>query len=222
MKIGNKISQTMIRANFSTKTQGTSGQIHRNPVVGCTEVQCKYCKYTHKSKILRSSYTKYWYQSKLRGNCTTRNLVYLITWSQCKKQYVGETKREIKVRMTEHQRDTRNKRDTPVANHFDLTNHSIRNMRFQVIEIRGWSGGAMVLGKPPVLGHPTILIIAGQGPIALAVGAGGGLFGPFYSPVSFLSSFSPLWETARYRLKCCLKGPLNPKQPTNHQIQKVN
>ena len=25
-----------------------------------------------------------------------------------------------------------------------------------------------------------------------------------------------LWETARYRLKYCLKGPLNPKQPTNH------
>ena len=31
--------------------------------------------------------------------------------------------------------------------------------------------------------------------------------------------FSPLspslWETARYRLKYCLKGPLSPKQPTN-------
>ena len=25
----------------------------------------------------------------------------------------------------------------------------------------------------------------------------------------------PPWETARYRLKYCLKGPLNPKQPTN-------
>ena len=37
---------------------------------------------------------------------------------------------------------------------------------------RGWSGGAMVLGKPPVPGRPTILITVGQGPIALAVGAG--------------------------------------------------
>ena len=39
--------------------------------------------------------------------------------------------------------------------------------------IRGWSGGAMVLGKHPVPGRPTILITVGQGPIALAVGAGG-------------------------------------------------
>ena len=39
---------------------------------------------------------------------------------------------------------------------------------------KGWSGGAMVLGKLSVPGRPTILIIVGQGPIALAVGAGGG------------------------------------------------
>ena len=44
----------------------------------------------------------------------------------------------------------------------------------------------MVLGK-----LPTIWITVGQGPIALAVGAGGGLFGHFYSHlISFLSSFS--------------------------------
>ena len=30
------------------------------------------------------------------------------------------------------------------------------------------------MGKPPVPGHPTIWITVGQGPIALAVGAGGG------------------------------------------------
>ena len=40
--------------------------------------------------------------------------------------------------------------------------------------LRGWSGGAMVLGKLPVPGRPTILITVGQGPIALVVGAGGG------------------------------------------------
>ena len=54
----------------------------------------------------------------------------------------------------------------------------------------GWSGGAMVLGKLPVLGRPTIWITVGQGPTALAVGAGWGWFGHFYSHLSFLSSFS--------------------------------
>ena len=48
----------------------------------------------------------------------------------------------------------------------------------------------MVLGKLPVPGRPTILMTVGQGPIVLAVGAGGGWFGHFYSPLSSLSSFS--------------------------------
>ena len=73
----------------------------------------------------------------------------------------------------------------------------------------------MVLGKLPVPGRPTILITVGQGPSALAVGAGGGCLDIFI-PIYPFSALSPsLWETARYRLKYCLKGPLNPKQPTN-------
>ena len=36
----------------------------------------------------------------------------------------------------------------------------------------------------------------------------------FLSSITSLLSPS-LWETARYRLKYCLKGPLNPEQPTN-------
>ena len=78
----------------------------------------------------------------------------------------------------------------------------------------GWSDGAMVLGKLPVPGRPTIWMTAGQGTVALAVGAGLGWFGHF-SLIYHFSFLSPsLWEAARYRLKFCFKGPLNPK-PTN-------
>ena len=48
----------------------------------------------------------------------------------------------------------------------------------------------MVLGKLPVPGRPTVWITVGQGLTAVAVGAGWGLFGHFYSHLSFLSSFS--------------------------------
>ena len=87
----------------------------------------------------------------------------------------------------------------------------------------GWSGGAKVLGKLPVPGRPTILNTVGQGPTALAVGAGGGCLDIFTLIYPFSSLSPSLWETARYRLKYCLKGPLNPKQPTNFaQILKFN
>ena len=76
----------------------------------------------------------------------------------------------------------------------------------------GWSGGAKVLGKLPVPGHPTTMGTVGQGPTALAVGAGGGCL-DIFTVIYHFSFLSPsLWETARYRLKYCLKGPLSPKQ----------
>ena len=55
----------------------------------------------------------------------------------------------------------------------------------------------MVMGKLPVPGRPTIGIIVGQGPTALAVGAGGGCL-DILSLVYHFSFLTPsLWETAR-------------------------
>ena len=75
-----------------------------------------------------------------------------------------------------------------------------------------------MLGKLQVPGRPTIWITVGQGPAALAVGAGGGCL-DIFTLISPFSSLSPsLWETTRYRLKYCLKGSLSPNttnQPTN-------
>ena len=78
----------------------------------------------------------------------------------------------------------------------------------------------MVLGKLPVPGRPTIWITVGQGPTALAVGVGGGCMDSFTLIYPFFSLSPSLWETARYRLKYCLKGPLNPK-PTNQPTKSV-
>ena len=79
----------------------------------------------------------------------------------------------------------------------------------------GGAGGALVLGKLPAPGRPTIWIRIGQGPTALAVGAGGGCLDIFPLDYPFSHLSPSLRETARYRLKYCLKGRLNPKQPTN-------
>ena len=79
----------------------------------------------------------------------------------------------------------------------------------------------MVLGKLPVPGRPTIWVIVGQGPIALAVGAGGScleiftllyylspLSSSLWETVQYRQYFSlywtvSLWETVQYRLKYC-------------------
>ena len=65
----------------------------------------------------------------------------------------------------------------------------------------------MILGKFPVPGRPTLLMIVGQGPTALIVGAGGVGLDIF----TLINLFSPVSPSLKY----CLKGLLDPKQPTN-------
>ena len=77
----------------------------------------------------------------------------------------------------------------------------------------------MVLGKLPVPGRPTNLDYSRAMVYCTCSRCGWALFGNFFSLVYHFSLLPPsLCETARYRLKYCLKGPLSPKQPTNQYM----
>ena len=56
--------------------------------------------------------------------------------------------------------------------------------------IRGWRGGAKVLGKLSVPGRSTNLDDSRAGAYCASSRCGWGLFGHFFSRLSFLSSFS--------------------------------
>ena len=73
----------------------------------------------------------------------------------------------------------------------------------------------MVLGKLPVSGVLTNLDRSRARVYCAYSRCGWGLFGYFFSGLSFLAP-SP-WEMARYRLKYCVKGLLSPKQQQQPQ-----
>ena len=64
---------------------------------------------------------------RLRQNtdCTTENVVYLISCSSCNKQYVGETKGPLNKRTNGHRDDWRHRRfeRSPTAEHFHSADH---------------------------------------------------------------------------------------------------
>ena len=75
----------------------------------------------------------------------------------------------------------------------------------------------MVLGKLPVPGRPAILITVGQGPIALAVGAGWGGLNIFTLIYPFSPPSPSLWETEILAQRAV--KPKTTNQPTNHRIK---
>ena len=70
----------------------------------------------------------------------------------------------------------------------------------------------MVLGKLPVSGRPTILDVGRVRACCACSRCDGDCLEIFTLLYLFSPLSTSLWETARYRLKYCLKGQLIPKQ----------
>ena len=70
------------------------------------------------------------------------------------------------------------------------TLRDIRTSTYQMCRIWGWSGGAKVLGKLLVPGRPTNLYDSRARACCACSRCGWGLFGHFYSHLSYLSSVS--------------------------------
>jgi len=100
----------------------------------CMGTHCKTCKHINVTKTFESTYTRRQYKIKHTLNCSSSNVIYLITCTLCNKQYVGETQRPLRDRLTDHRSNTVTGKNTPISNHFNLPDHSISNISITPID----------------------------------------------------------------------------------------
>ena len=62
-------------------------------------------------------------------NCLTYNNTYVIHCTRCTQLCFGETGRILDTRFKEHLADIKRRRDKPVADHFNQTDHTIDSIR---------------------------------------------------------------------------------------------
>ena len=71
-------------------------------------------------------------------DCNTTNIIYLITCTKCKVQYIGETGRSLRERIREHVRSIkRNELNTCLVKHFNKPNHSCNDVSVQILQQLG-------------------------------------------------------------------------------------
>ena len=90
----------------------------------CTNLRCNLCKQLKDTNTRVTNHkTGNNVTTRTDITCRTPNVVYILSCPTCHKQYVGETKREFKVRYAEHLADITHHRQKHVAVHFNLPNH---------------------------------------------------------------------------------------------------
>ena len=86
---------------------------------------CRYCPKLNTDGRILCTVSGRTYISRFNVNCSSSNLIYCITCRRCGIQYVGQTKRELKMRLSEHfLKITRNDPESEIASHFNSNHHS--------------------------------------------------------------------------------------------------
>ena len=101
----------------------------------CHSTKCSTCKSISISNTFLSSTYNKMYPILKNCNCSSSNLIYLITCNICSKQYVGETGNTLRNRLNNHRSDINSKKPTTIAIHFNLPKHSFNNIQITPIEL---------------------------------------------------------------------------------------
>jgi hypothetical protein len=144
-KRGTTIEQNLIRAKFRSNNSVNRpvNQAEMPPATlaedtnythKCNTRHCLCCDSIECTYIFKSSTTKEEFEINEAMNCNTDNVIYLITCTKCKKQYIGQTQRRLKDRLNAHRSNVNKKVSTSVGIHFNYLGHSFLNLRITPIE----------------------------------------------------------------------------------------
>jgi len=89
----------------------------------CSNKKCRYCPKINTSGSITSSTTNLKFHTMENVTCKSHNLIYCITCKNCKKQYVGQTKRRLQERFQNHFYNV-SKGIEQIGRHFNSLNHN--------------------------------------------------------------------------------------------------
>ena len=143
---GENLYRKLVRSSFSVSEQHTnttnsnsnrSRNLNANVRAGnvrCPNIRCKACTYIVECNSFSSTHNDRTYKLHDRFTCASTNIVYLVTCNKCNTQYVGETGRSLRDRITDHVSCIRLKKQTPIGLHFNQAGHSLQNFTILAIE----------------------------------------------------------------------------------------
>jgi len=125
-KNSRNLKQLLVRSKLSPAYDGNFR--------ACGNARCQACKHAQEGELFRSTTHNKEFKYIQKTNCGTQNVIYLITCQKCNKQYVGETGRQLRQRLTDHRHCIRSHISTPVGKHFNLPDHELRDLKITVLE----------------------------------------------------------------------------------------
>ena len=86
----------------------------------CENRYCHTCVNVTRCSSVTSNTTKFVFKIRQDLHCNSKNLIYLVHCKECNKQYIGQTKRSLRLRTNNHRADIiEPKNNSSVSHHFN-------------------------------------------------------------------------------------------------------
>ena len=97
--------------------------------------ECSICPWVTEGRIVKAKGSHYRREITSHLSCQSRNIIYIIMCTKCNEQYIGETDRSLKDRISEHKGYIRTKKlNQATGAHFNLPGHSVSDMTVMAIQ----------------------------------------------------------------------------------------
>lgn len=116
--------QSLIEINMNKKIEC---------VTPCGALRCKCCPHIFITSTFSDTNRKLTLDITDNFNCSSSNIIYVISCLKCKLLYVGQTGRQLRERLNNHRSDIKNKKNTAVSLHFNSPHHSVLDLRITPI-----------------------------------------------------------------------------------------
>ena len=118
------------------RTSGKLPKIHKDMpgIKTCQNPKCTTYSHLNTNPTYKSTSTGTTFSVRHSFSCTSSRLIYVITCTKCRKQYVGMTMNTLNYRITSHRSRIFCKADRYLCNHFNFPDHSIKNLSVQPID----------------------------------------------------------------------------------------
>ena len=98
-------------------------------------LNCPICPFVVESRVVKSTATNFSVQLNAAVTCQTRNIIYCITCTKCKEQYIGQSERSLQDRFSEHRDYVKQEKVGKATGwHFNKKGHTVHDMVVTILE----------------------------------------------------------------------------------------
>lgn len=134
--VGKNLKKRLVKSKFINNTIQNTPQNDKIGMTTCNNMRCILCRnHTTTTNTIQSSTNKRTFTIDEKIYCHSTNIIYAITCTRCNIQYVGETGRSARDRLTDHRSNIKHNKATPIAIHFNSLQHDAADLILTPVQL---------------------------------------------------------------------------------------